>query len=114
MPTALLLDDDHLRGRALQRKLRALGYNVAWATTYHEACDALSASADVRPFDLASLDFNLGGAESGLDVACYIVSMPAAVRPKAVEIHSNDDAGAELMLRTLTGAGVSAARKEIA
>lgn len=111
---ALLLDDDALRGRAYVRQLKARGYEVIWAKTYHEACDELSRSADAGHFHLAMLDYNLGTPETGLDVVCYMVSMPSPAQPVRVEIHSNDDVGADLMLRALRGAGISAERKELA
>lgn len=107
---ALLLEDNELRGRALRRKLFHAGYLVVWARNYSAACEELRGDR----FDFATLDFDLEQPESGLDVACFIAGMPAQGRPRSVEVHSANDAGARLMLCALTAAGVPAVRKEIA
>lgn len=109
---ALLLEDDVLRGRAMRRQLERQGYHVTWAQTCADACRELCTSIDVGRFDFCSLDFNLKAEHNGLDVVEYIVTMSAPMRPARIEIHSNDDAGAERMLSALSAAGTIATRRD--
>lgn len=104
-----MLEDNELRGRALQRKIKAQGYEVVWVRNYEQAVEALRSAR----FEFATLDYELGAKETGLDVACHIAGLPVPSRPERIEIHSNHDEGAALMLRTLTAAGVPAHREEI-
>lgn len=106
---ALLLEDNELRGRALQRKIKALGYEVVWVRSYEQAVEALRSAR----FEFATLDYDLGAAETGLDVACHIVGLPVPTRPERIAIHSNHDEGAALMLEAFKVAGVDADREEI-
>lgn len=60
----LLVDDDAVFARVLERALNARGFDVCATTSLDEALMQLSADGGLRP-DFAVLDLNLGGA-SGL------------------------------------------------
>lgn len=117
---ALLLEDNQLRGRALQRQLKAAGYTVTWVRDYDGAIDALlfakpgSEFPDAERFDFATLDYDLETSKTGLDVARYIVGLPPSMRPLRIEVHSANDEGAAGIVAALTAAGVPVVRKELA
>ncbi len=108
--SALLLEDNYVLGRALWRLLSEQGYKVTWAKNAMQAVDALLRTR----FDFASLDYEVFGVATGLDVARAITELEPAQRPAYVQIHSSDDRGAGLMLALLLAGGVKAIRKEIA
>lgn len=111
MARALLVEDDWLRGRAMERDLRAKGFEVTWAGDATRAVEALLASA--TPFDLATLDNDLGPGPTGEEVARHIARLPAEFRPARVEVHTNNDAAADRMVALLRKAGVNVHRKEL-
>lgn len=113
---ALLVEDNDLRARAMQRFLRARGFEVERVSTADEAIALLEL---VRPgaFDFASLDCELEGADvwlrpeqrSGMRVARAIAAMAPCCRPQRVEVHSADDDAVTAMLEVLAAGEVDAA-----
>lgn len=63
----LVVEDERNIGTTLSERLRAEGYEVAWATTAEEARFEI----DKRRFDLAILDVGLPD-DSGFNVAAYL------------------------------------------
>lgn len=108
-PRALLLEDDVLRGRALQRELKGKGYEVTWAHNFEEAADALATSGT---FDFATLDHDLGEEHTGYDVVKFILSMSPRLRPSKIDVHSSNVIGAANMIEALKAEGVSATRRQ--
>ena len=113
----LFLDDD--AGRHGQFLMQTIGCAVTQVWTAPEAIAALDAAEE--PFDLASLDHDLGGRVyvmdgeagpegTGLDVARHIAGMEPERRPRQVVVHSFNPAGAADMTTTLRAAGVRVQR----
>jgi CheY-like chemotaxis protein len=65
----LIVEDDELVRRALERVLVREGYSVCWAASGASAIGLL----DTEPIDLVLLDLRLGPGISGWDVARYKV-----------------------------------------
>lgn len=101
----LFLDDDPSRRRYARDYF--LGHELSEAETAEQAIGLLK---KYSPYDLVMLDHDLGGKTfvpsdevSGYHVAEYIAGMLADVCPKSVIVHSYNFAGADRMMRVLTG-----------
>ena len=100
----LFLDDDP--GRIRKARLQFANDFLIEAETAEQAIEMLERES---PFDLVSLDHDLGGniycpsdEVSGYAVAKYISSMPKDKLPGRVIIHSFNPVGAENMINVLT------------
>jgi CheY-like chemotaxis protein len=102
----LVLDDEPARHSLFATAWK--GHDITQAWTANEAIRALRAG----PFDLVTLDHDLGPASDGdgLRVARKIASMPADTRPPHVLVHSANPVGAQAMVDTLQRAGIDAQR----
>jgi DNA-binding NarL/FixJ family response regulator len=96
----LFLDDEELRHRAVKR------FNPRFTHTYtaRQAIEALAASR----YEVCFLDHDLGGPETGHDVARWLAQQEPTNRPSRVFVHSMNPVGVARMVRTLTDAGVCA------
>lgn len=98
----LFLDDDPTRHRTF--KARSIGHVVHYATTASEAIEAFKQHG---PFDVASLDHDLGGDQMvqpgtpghGQDVAEFLRDNPHLCR--TVYIHSYNEPAARFMAYTI-------------
>ena len=68
----LIVEDDAVQRRLLEKKLLGAGHEVRWATTVGAAQLLL----DSEPFGIVLLDVGLGH-EDGLDVARYMRAKPS-------------------------------------
>ena len=102
----LFLDDDpNRRKKAIM--YYSLRYEIYAVETAEEAIQVLDA---IFPFDVVSLDHDLGGQvycpsddNSGYAVAKHIATMSEDKRPKIVIVHSFNPVGADNMLAVLDG-----------
>jgi len=92
---ALVVDDSPERLAAFRQQF---GSAATYVTSYTAAVGALTATR----FDQVWLDFDLGGAKNGADVAFSLRRLPRQRRPR-VFIHSENASGAYSMLTTLRG-----------
>lgn len=102
----LFLDDDKNRTKKAVSHY-SLRYEVYDVETAQQAIQVLDA---ISPFDVVSLDHDLGGQvycpsddNSGYAVAKHIASMPEDKKPKIVIVHSFNPVGADNMLAVLDG-----------
>lgn len=104
----LFLDDDE--NRHAKHAQENIGRDVTRARTVRECIDAIKNNP---PFDLVSLDHDLGGKYyveeeegTGTEVARWMATeMPPEKRPVRVVIHSYNAAGAQRMEDILLAAG---------
>ena len=102
----LILDDDDLRGRALTRiySRKYAESFIVLVKTHQEAAGYLAR----MPFDMVTLDHDLGTEHTGLDTARYIAQMLQP--PPEVFVHSSNPVGADNMVQVLQTAGVNVKR----
>ncbi len=105
---ALLVEDYAPLARAMQRQLKAQGYEVIWANDAKQAWAALSVGVGI---DLVSLDNDLGPGATGEEIATSIALMHPSSRPSRVVVHTSNDEAALRMIATLSAAGVNVSRK---
>ncbi len=105
---ALIVNDSGLVRRALYRHFSTVGYEVDSAASYDEAIELI----DGRRYDLMSLDYNLGSARTGLDLAIVICNK-LQQHPKRVEVHTLDDFHADRMIEVFVGAGIPCRRAAV-
>ena len=85
----LVIDDDDLRRRSISRLLKAsLGGTVDSASTYEDAMYKLSSNT----YNLVSIDYDLGQALNGGDIAREIVRLNISIPD--VRVHSSCSSGA--------------------
>jgi hypothetical protein len=112
----LILEDDEQRIDTF-RKTLGVGNEVIYARTYEEFVVALELHSFPEPFDLATLDHDLGDIHAfadgrkyeftGANAVDYIVhGIPPKARPRKIIIHSFNKPGADNMMRTLASAGI--------
>lgn len=101
----LFLDDDKDRMKHARRHF--MNETLSEAET---AQDAIKMLEKYSPYDLVSLDHDLGGNiycpsddNSGYAVAKYISKMPKELLPKHVVIHSFNPVGSQNMINVLVG-----------
>ena len=101
----LFLDDDPDRMKHARRWF--VNDTLSESETAEQAIKMLE---KYSPYDLVSLDHDLGGnvfvpsdEVSGYAVALYISKMPKELLPKRVVIHSFNPAGAQNMINVLRG-----------
>jgi len=106
------LDDDKIRLK--KAKPNFIGCEWFEAET---AEDAIKVLTEHSPFDLVSLDHDLGGnvycpsdEVSGHEVAKFITTLPADKLPKRIIIHSFNPVGAQSMQHTFDDAGIRSLR----
>jgi CheY-like chemotaxis protein len=101
----LFLDDD--KGRLKKAEILFVNDELIKVETAEQAIEILEKNS---PFDLVSLDHDLGGEMfcpsdevSGFAVAKYISQMPKDKLPKKVVVHSFNPDGAQKMMDVLQG-----------
>ena len=101
----LFLDDDRGRIALAREAYNGFGIQLSIAETAEQAIRMLK---KYSPYDLVSLDHDLGGEafvpsdeRSGHAVAKFIATMSKDKMPKQVVIHSYNPAGAQNMLAEL-------------
>jgi ActR/RegA family two-component response regulator len=102
----LFLDDDEMRTKQMKQAL--IGQDATFVST---ASEAIAALKRVGPFDIASLDHDLGGQQmvesgpnTGYEVALFIINeLTESMRPRRVILHSFNPAGVASMATCLKG-----------
>lgn len=108
MSKALLLEDDHERGKYIRGLLQQHGYKVIWARSLSEAKIAWRRNT----FALAALDHDLGLTDkfgNGCMFTCWVVRQPDVCSTQFI-VHSTNIIAAPKMVRDLGDAGCHVAR----